>query len=44
VGDVDPRSPPNASLFAVPANYRRTDTQEAPKAARETLTFELPAK
>lgn len=36
--------PPDAALFTIPGNYRRADVQEAPKAARETLTFEPPAK
>lgn len=36
--------PPDASLFAVPPTYRRADAQAAPKAARETLTFDPPAK
>lgn len=35
---------PDASLFVVPANYRRADVQEVPNAARETLTFEPPTK
>ena len=35
---------PDASLFIVPSSYRRADAQEAPKAARETLTFEPPTK
>ena len=35
---------PDPRLFAVPAGYRRADVQEAPKAARETLTFDPPAK
>ncbi len=30
---------PDASLFAVPPHYRRADLPEAPKAAKETLTF-----
>ena len=34
--------PPNAAAFVVPPTYRRADVQEAPKAARETLTFEEP--
>ena len=33
-------TPPDASLFTIPAAYRRADVEEAPKAARETLTFE----
>jgi hypothetical protein len=36
--------PPDAALFTIPSNYRRADVQEAPKAARETLTFDPPAK
>jgi len=36
--------PPDASLFAVPASYRRADVEEAPKAARETLKFDPPTK
>jgi hypothetical protein len=36
--------PPDPALFTVPAKYRRADAQEAPKAARETLTFDPPAK
>lgn len=32
-------TPPDPSLFAIPPHYRRADTQEAPKAAREVLTF-----
>lgn len=35
---------PDAALFTIPASYTRTDVQEAPKAARETLTFDPPAK
>lgn len=35
---------PDAALFVIPAGYRRADVEEAPKAARETLTFEPPAK
>ena len=35
---------PDASLFVIPPTYRRADAQEAPKAARETLTFDPPAK
>lgn len=35
---------PDAALFTIPATYTRTDVQEAPKSARETLTFEPPAK
>jgi hypothetical protein len=35
---------PDASLFVIPSKYRRADAQEAPKAARETLTFDPPAK
>jgi hypothetical protein len=36
--------PPDAALYTIPANYRRTDLPDAPKAARETLTFDPPAK
>lgn len=35
---------PDSALFSIPPAYRRADVQEAPKAARETLTFEPPAK
>ena len=35
---------PDATLFVIPPKYRRADAQEAPKAAKETLTFEPPAK
>jgi hypothetical protein len=34
--------PPDGKLFLVPAGYRRADVEEAPKAARETITFEEP--
>ena len=37
-------TPPDSRLFAIPANYHRADVQDAPKAARETLTFDPPAK
>ncbi len=37
-------TPPDARLFTIPADYHRADVQEAPKAARETLTFDPPAK
>ena len=33
---------PDAALFTIPPTYRRADVEEAPKAARETLTFEEP--
>ena len=36
--------PPDAALFTIPANYRPADVQDAPKAARETLNFDPPAK
>ncbi|HEX6098466.1 MAG TPA: hypothetical protein VF432_19275 [Thermoanaerobaculia bacterium] len=36
--------PPDSALFSIPPAYRRTDVQEAPKAARETVTFDPPAK
>jgi hypothetical protein len=35
---------PDASLFVIPSKYRRADAQEAPKAAKEVLTFDPPAK
>ena len=35
---------PDASMFTVPPTYRRAEAQEAPKAARETLQFDPPAK
>jgi hypothetical protein len=35
---------PDPRLFTVPASYHRADVQEAPKAAKETLTFDPPAK
>jgi hypothetical protein len=35
---------PDAKLFAIPANYRRAETEEVPKAARETLNFDPPTK
>ena len=34
--------PPDAALFTVPAGYRRADAQDAPRAARETLSFDDP--
>lgn len=37
-------TPPDATLFTVPATYRRADMQDAPKAARETLTFDVPGQ
>jgi hypothetical protein len=36
--------PPDAKQFVIPASYKRTDMPEPPKAARETLTFDPPAK
>ena len=34
--------PPDSALFTIPPTYRRADAQEAPKAAKETVTFEEP--
>lgn len=35
---------PDASVFLIPASYRRADVPEVPKAATQTLTFDPPAK
>ncbi|HEY0371107.1 MAG TPA: hypothetical protein VGD79_03860, partial [Thermoanaerobaculia bacterium] len=35
--------PPDAALFTVPANYRPSEAKDAPKAAREMVTFDPPA-